>query len=130
MAVGIFGHISSYEEIGFWPKIGAMKYAGPRAALWVTSGLLVAVSGREWLSYVGNGIAYGAVLGLPGYENAPFGTKALHALIVALTAEGLAVAAITWDVTRIEKPIWRRLVTALVVSVIATSSTFAFVRGM
>ena len=107
-----------------------MNMRGQRAALWVTSGLLVVVSGREWLSYVGNGIAYGAVLGLPGYENAPFGAKALHALLVALTTEGLAVAAMTWDVTSIEKPIWRRLVTALVVSVISTASTLALVRGM
>jgi hypothetical protein len=100
---------------------------GPRAALWVTSGLLVIVSGREWLSWFGNGMAYGAVLGLPGYENSPFEANALHALLIALTTEGLAVAAITWNVTSIEKPIWRRSVTALLASVIAIASTLALV---
>ena len=115
-----------------WPKIRAMSIRGSRAALWVASGLLLVISGCRWLSYIGNGMAYGDILGLPGYEKglALFGAKAMHALIAALLTEAMAVAAITWDVTDIEKPTWRRIATALVVAPMVTAFTFAIVRGL
>ena len=105
---------------------------GSRAALWTVSGLLALIAGYAWLSYVGNGMAYGDVFGLPGREKdiAIFGAKAMHSLIVALAAEGFAVGAITWDFSGIDNPAWRRLAIALVVAAIATALTFALVRGM
>jgi hypothetical protein len=77
-------------------------------------------------------MAYGDILGLPAREKdiAIFGAKAMHALFLALVAEGTSVGAITWDIAGIDTPTWRRLAIASTVAAIATAFTFALVRGV
>ena len=60
-----------------------------------TSGL---VSAYSWLSDMGQGIAYGSIVGLPGREDdlAKFGSRALTALTIAGFSEALAIGAVAW----------------------------------
>jgi hypothetical protein len=101
-------------------------------AIWAAASVLALIAGVAWLSYIGNGMAEGDILGLPGREKdiAIFGAKATHALVVALVAEELAVGAIIWDIVRFDTPTWRRLAIASITAAVATALTFAAVRGM
>jgi hypothetical protein len=112
--------------------MAGMVIRGLRTALWIAPGLLVLISILTWLSYVGNGMAYGGVLGLPSREKdaVVFGAKAFRALIVALAAEGLAVSLVTWDIARVQMAKWVSLAIATGVSAFLTALTFILVRGM
>jgi tetrahydromethanopterin S-methyltransferase subunit D len=109
-----------------------MSLCASRTAIWAVFGLLALIAGFAWLGYIGNAMAYGDVLGLPGREKdiTIFGAKAMRSLFVALAAEGLAVGAITWNIAGIDTPTWRRLAKASIIASVATVFTFALVRKM
>src|SRR4051794_7423982 len=104
-----------------------MSLRGSRVAQWAAVGLLAMIAGYGWLRYAGNGMAYGDVLGLSGRDKdlAVFRAKAMHALIVALVSEALAVGAITWNRAAREGSTLRRLAISLALAIVASASTFA-----
>ena len=79
---------------------------------------------------MGNGIAYGGLVGLPGREHdlATFGLTAMKSLKIALCAEAFAVA-IVWWVFAARKSFWLRLGIALGLAIVADACTYSVVRG-
>jgi hypothetical protein len=93
--------------------------------------LMIVVAALAWLSYVGNGIAYGSIVGLPGRERdlAAFGAHALVSLAVAVVCEAVAVGIALWMFMPEDGPLWARLCFASLLAGIADLLTFAAVRG-
>ena len=94
-------------------------------------GLLFLVAAYSWLSYIAQGVSYGAIVGLPGREHdlVVFGSRAMRALKIAVGSEALAIATISWGFTA-RKPVWARLCIAAGLAIVANICTFAAVRGL
>jgi hypothetical protein len=94
--------------------------------------ILLYASADSWIRYVGNGIAYGSLVGLRGREQdlAVFGSRAIRFLKIALCAEALAVGALSWVFADDGRPAWLRLSIALGLATIADIGTYAVVRGL
>ena len=90
------------------------------------------MAGFEWLSYVSQGIAYGAIVGLRGREKdlAEIGSAALRALGLAALLEGLAIGLVSWAFTDGGRPVWARLCIGLASAAIVDISTYVLVRGL
>ena len=108
-----------------------MKRRGIKHGLLGLAGFLALVSAGAWISYMGQGIAYGSIVGLPGREQdlAVFGSRAMTALRIAVVLEALAIATVSWVFTS-HKSVWVRLCIALVFAAVVNIFTFAVVRGM
>jgi hypothetical protein len=108
-----------------------MKGPGSKVALLGLAGLLTLVSAAWWMRYMGQGIAYGSIVGLPGREQdlASFGSQAMTALKIAVFSEALAIATVSWVFTA-RKSVWLRLCIALGLATTANIFTFAVVRGL
>jgi hypothetical protein len=81
---------------------------------------------------MGQGIAYGGLVGLPGREQdlATFGSRAIKFLEIAVCSEALAVATVSWVFAAACKPAWLRLCLALGVAIAANVCTYAVVHGL
>jgi hypothetical protein len=92
---------------------------------------LLVPSAREWIIYMGQGIAYGSIVGLPGREQdlALYGERAMAALKVAVTSEALAVGLASWIFTS-SRTVIVRLCIAIVLATAAALLTFASIRGL
>jgi len=103
-----------------------------RIILVVFSVLLFIVAALAWLSYVGQGIAYGDLFGIRGREAdlAALGRGAMRSLWIAASCESLAVGLITWVVSDPDSSVWGRLVTSSGVALFVDICTYAVVRGM
>jgi hypothetical protein len=108
-----------------------MKRRGLKLALLGLTGFWALVSAGERIRYMGQGIAYGGIVGLPGREQdlAVFGSRAMTALRIAVVLEALAIATVSWVFTS-HKSVWVRLCIALVFAAVVNIFTFAVVRGM
>jgi hypothetical protein len=108
-----------------------MKGRGLEFALLGLALVLAVVSMGAWRLYVGEGIAYGSIVGLPGRERdlATFGSQAIGALKIAIGSEALAIATVSWVFTS-HKSLWVRLFIALGLATIVDGFTFAVVRGL
>ena len=89
------------------------------------------VSVGSWAGYMGNGIAYGSLVGLRGREQdlAFLGSRAIRYLEIALCSEGLAVMAVAWVCAGASRPVWLRLCIALGLAAGANAFTYAALRG-
>src|SRR5260370_17010182 len=79
--------------------------------LLVLAGMLLVVAALAWVSYLSQGIAYGAIVGLRGREKdlADIGSSALRALGLAAFSEGLAIGLASWALFGADRPFWARL---------------------
>src|SRR5271157_5855409 len=109
-----------------------MKRRGSQIALLGLAGLLAIVSADSWVRYMGNGIAYGGLVGLPGHEQAlaAYGSRAIRFLEIAVCSEALAIVAVSWVITSTRGSVWRRLCIALVWATAANVCTYAVVHGL
>src|ERR1700692_2455634 len=109
-----------------------MKKRWLQLALLGLAGLLAVVSAGSWAGYMGQGIAYGSIVGLPGREQdlATLGARAIRFLVIALGSEASAVMAVAWVCTNASRPGWLRLCIALGLATAANAFTFAAVRGL
>ena len=101
-----------------------------KALLLSCSGLLIAVAGYAWFSYVAQGIAYGAILGLKG-RGADIAFLKLHvlrALGTALGCEGLAVGLGSWVLLAKSSEVWLRLLMAVALGGVADFFTYAIIK--
>jgi hypothetical protein len=105
---------------------------GKRIAVFVFSATLFIVSALAWLSYVGQGIAYGDLVGVAGREKdiAALGSSVMRAFWTAASCEALAIGLLSWFLTDPSAPGSVRLVKSLVVAAFADVLTYAFVRGI
>lgn len=105
---------------------------GRRIILVVFSAMLLIVAALAWVSYVGQGIAYGDLFGVSGREAdlAELGRRALRSLWIAASLEALAVGLITWVVSDPDRSVWGRLVISSGVALFVDVCTYAVVRGM
>ena len=96
------------------------------------SALLMLASAIGWVSYLGNGIAYGSLVGLAGREHAlaELSSRAERALAFAATCEAVAIGIGSWVLTPCRNPMWARICVAAVFAAIADIFTFAIVRGI
>ncbi len=97
----------------------------------ICSAFLLVVAVIAWPMYMGFGIAYGSVYGLPGREEdlAYFGSRASIALATAASSEAIAVGVGTWLLMPFEEK-WLRLLVATALAVVADAATFALIRGL
>jgi hypothetical protein len=97
---------------------------------WI-SVLLIAIAVFCWLGYVGNAMAYGDVLGLPGRDSdlATYHSRAIGFLLIALCGQGSAVAVVTWMVGLRERPTWVRFCLAVGVAAFSDSCVLLIMRG-
>ena len=109
-----------------------MKRQWLQFALLGSAGILAIVSASAWAGYMGNGIAYGSLVGLHGREQdlALFGSRAIRFLEIALCSEALAVMAVAWVCASASRPVWLRLCIALGLAAGANAFTYAAVRGL
>ena len=105
---------------------------GKRVILVVFSVLLLIASALAWLSYVGQGIAYGNLFGIRGREAdlAALGRGAMRSLGVAVSSEALAVGLLTWVASDPDRSLWGRLVISSGMALLVDVCTYAVVRGM
>ena len=103
-----------------------------RIILVVFSVMLLIFAALAWLSYVGQGIAYGDLFGVKGREAdiAELGRGAMRSLWVAVSCEALAVGLIMWVVSDPDRPLVGRLVITSGVAVFVDICTYVVVRGM
>jgi hypothetical protein len=101
------------------------------AILLLAAGILV-IAGFEWLAYVSQGVAYGAIVGVRGREKdlAEMGSIGLRALGLAALFQGLAIGLASWAFTGDGRPVWARLCIGLVSAAIADISTYVLMRGL
>jgi hypothetical protein len=94
-------------------------------------GLLI-VSALAWLSYVGNGIAYGDLLGVQGREKdlAEIGKHAMRGLLIAGCAEASAIAMVWWRLSDPDASPTRRVVFGLMLAFLVAVGTYLVVRGI
>jgi hypothetical protein len=102
------------------------------AALLVFAGVLLIVAAIAWLSYVSQGIAYGAIVGLKGREKdlADMGSSALRALGLATLSEGLAIGLASWVLIWSDRSVRARLCIGFALAVMVDVSTYVLVRGL
>jgi hypothetical protein len=112
--------------------VAPVKSRGSQFALLGLSALLLIVATYSWLSYVGQGIAYGSIVGLRGREQdlAAFGSRAIRFLGLALCSESLAIGLISWVFADDGRPLRLRLSIALGLAAIANIGTYAVVRNL
>lgn len=112
-------------------RIAFVKRNLPQLALLGMAGLLLCVSADSWVRYIGNGIAYGGLVGLSGYEQelARYGSKAIKFLKIALCSEALAIAVVSWAFIAVRRPRGIRLGIALALAVVGDACTYSVVRG-
>jgi hypothetical protein len=103
-----------------------------RPLSWVLLACLAAVAVFGWLSYVGNGMAYSDLMGLPGRDQqlAALRERAAVGLAMAVSAEGLLVVAITWACSVAVTRVWIRLLVTLTMAVAVDVVTYAVVRSL
>jgi hypothetical protein len=96
------------------------------------SALLMLASVIGWFSYMGNGIAYRALVGLAGREHdlAELSGRAERALAFGATCEAVAIGIGSWALIPIRNPRWARICFAVVLAATADIFTFAVVRGI
>jgi hypothetical protein len=96
------------------------------------SGVLFAIAGLAWFSYMAQGIAYGDLYGVRGREMdlAQFGAHAIRALDIAVCSEALAVGIVSWVLIATTAPSWLRLSIGLTLAIVATFFTYAITRGL
>jgi len=102
-----------------------------KVCLFVFSAALFVAAALAWLSYVGQGIAYGDLVGVSGREKdiIAIGNGAMRALWTAASCEALAVGLITWVVSDPDSSVWLRLIISFGVASFADVCTYALVRG-
>jgi hypothetical protein len=124
------GGVPAYYYAGAPLVMDATKWN--RVAILLLAAGLLAIAGFEWLAYVSQGIAYGAIVGLRGREKdlAEIGSSALRALGLAALLEGLAIGLASWAFTDDGRPVWARLWIGLASAAIADVSTYVLVRGL
>jgi len=103
-----------------------------RVILVVFSVLLLIVSALAWLSYIGQGIAYGDLFGMRGREAdlATLGWGAMRSLGIAASCEALAVGLVTWVASDPDRSLWGRLLISSGMALLIDVYTYAVVRGM
>jgi hypothetical protein len=92
--------------------------------------LLLMIAAGAFFGYVSQGIAYSAVLGLPGREQdlQRFAVRGLPALAIALLCEALAVGILSWLFVAVDQKVWTRLFVCVAFAGVADLLTFEFVR--
>jgi len=100
--------------------------------LLVSSATLLVAAGLSWLNYLGQGIAYGDLVGVKGREQdlATIGNGAIRSLWIAASCEGLAVGLITWIATDPDGSVGRRLVASFGLALLIDVCTYAVIRGI
>jgi len=100
-----------------------------QVAIWSSGLSLILIATFAWFSYTANGLAYGAVFGIPSEEAAAslFRARALRFLALALTAEVVGVGTIVWQILSVQSGA-RRIFAAIGVSVVVSVGTFAILR--
>lgn len=94
--------------------------------------LLMIPAAVGWLMYIGNGVAYGALVGLRGRERAltELGSRAEHALILGAICQGVAVAMGSWILLPPRYSATARVMVAATLAALADVFTFAALRGI
>jgi hypothetical protein len=102
-----------------------------RFVLLVFSALLIVLAAGGWLSFMGFGIAYGDLFGVPGRERdlAELGRKAEHALAFSATCQAFAIRIASWTLLRLEQK-WARISLAVILALVADLVTLALVKGI
>ena len=97
-----------------------------QVAIWSSGLSLILIATFAWFSYTANGLAYGAVFGIPSEEAAAslFRARALRFLALALTAEVVGVGTIVWQILSVQSGVFA----AIGVSVVVSVGTFAILR--
>jgi hypothetical protein len=82
--------------------------------------------------YVGNGIAYGSLVGLRGRERdlVELGNRAGRGLALAAICEAAAIGICSWALMPLHIPNWARVGVAMFLAAIADLFTFALIRGL
>jgi hypothetical protein len=94
--------------------------------------LLAIVAVVAWMSFMGLGIAYGSIVGLPGRERdlAVIGSRASSALATAVACEALTVGSVSWLFLPLREPAWARATLAVACALVADLLTFGAVRSL
>jgi uncharacterized membrane protein len=105
---------------------------GKKVILYIFSAVLFIVAAFAWLSYVGQGIAYGDLVGVKGREKdiASIGSGAMKALWTAASCEGLAVGLIVWAASDPDNSIWIRLASGFGLAIFIDICTYVLIRGL
>lgn len=93
--------------------------------------LLILASAAGWFSFMGFGIAYGSLVGLPGreYALAELGRKAEVALAFGAAFEGIAIGIACWKLVPVAVK-WIRMSAALAAAGIVDLLTFAVIKAI
>ena len=105
---------------------------GKKAILYIFSALVFIFAAFAWLSYIGQGIAYGDLVGVKGHEKdlVSIGGGAMKALWTAASCEGLAVGLIVWVASDPDSSIWIRLAGGLGLAFFIDIFTYVPIRGL
>ncbi len=102
-----------------------------RFLLLVLSAILIFASAIGWLSFMGFGIAYGDLVGVPGRERdlADLGRNAGRALAFGAICEAVAIGIASWTLVPLDAR-WARMSVAVALAVIADLLTLAVIKGI
>jgi len=102
-----------------------------RFAVVLLSTVFLVAAGYSWFAYVGQGIAYGDLFGVPGREAdlAVMARRAREFLAAAILFEAMTVAMIAWFLSENVKPVWQRLCLSVILACVVDFFTYAVVRG-
>ena len=93
---------------------------------------LSVVAAGSWLSYLGQGLAYGDLYGVKGAEAnlAQLGRNAMHSLWIAASCEALLIGSVTWFMLDQDRSVWKRLIASVGLALLADVCTYAIIRGV
>lgn len=95
-------------------------------------GILSLVAAVGWLGFMGNGLAYGDLVGIPGPEQAlaELGGCAERALALVATCEAIAIGIGSSVLMPLRNPRWARIWIAIVLTAIADLFTLVAIKGV